>query len=234
MEKKHVIIVEDETIIALDIKQCLERFGYIVDEVTDNATDALFLIKKYLPNIVLMDIKLQGEFDGTQIVEQIQNEYNIPVVYLTSHTDSQTLQKVQKTKPYGYVIKPFDENQLYSTLLIALSRFEAEEKNFSSVDTQIIRINKEYSYHCDTKKLFYKHKEIPLTKRESELFGVLAKKLNSIVSIEFIIQTLRKDKAMADTTIRSLVRRVREKIQDDLIESFMSKGYRLKGDDEKR
>lgn len=233
--KKHIIIVEDEAIIAMDVKQCLENFGYIIDEVADCTDDAMFYIKKYLPDIVLMDIKLQGKQDGTQIVEEIQNKYKIPVVYLTSHTDADTLQEAQNTKPYGYVVKPFDEHQLYSTLLIALSRFD-EENKLKNSDSKIIKINKKYKYSMSDKKLYYEDEEIAFAKKEREFVYILAKYLDTVVPSEYIIRELWVEKEVPHTTLRSLVRRVRDKIVDDIIESNSTVGYKLKSKlgDEKR
>jgi DNA-binding response OmpR family regulator len=235
-EERHVLIVEDEVIIALDIKQCLESFGYVVDEVADSADDAMFYVKKYAPDIVLMDIKLQGSKDGTSIVPEIQTKYNIPVVYLTSHTDKETLKIAASTNPYGYVVKPFDETQLSITLSMALSRFHEENRLKSENEYKTIKINKKYRYVFDTKKLYYEDNEINFTKKEAEFIYVLAKNLDSVVSSEAIIKELWDDDSVPQATLRSLVRRVRDKIKDDLIESAVSLGYKLKSklDDEKR
>ncbi|HIP30769.1 MAG TPA: response regulator transcription factor [Sulfurospirillum arcachonense] len=74
----------------------------MVDEVASTTTEALVYVEKYKPNIVLMDIKLNGSPDGTEVVEAIQQKYKVPVIYLISHSDEETLQRAQATKPYGY------------------------------------------------------------------------------------------------------------------------------------
>jgi DNA-binding response OmpR family regulator len=235
MSKKHVLIVEDEVIIALDIKKRLENFGFIVDEVADCAEDALFYVAKYAPDLVLMDIKLNGEVEGTQIVSEIQNRYKIPVVYLTSHSDEETLRIAQDTKPFGYLLKPVEENQLKSTVLIALSRFE-EENKLSNEQDKIIKINRKYQYNFTKKKLYYVDKEIIFGKKEKEFINLLVQNLDDIVPSRQIIMHIWKDENVSFPTLRSLIRRTREKIPDDVIEFFVE-GYKFNSklkEDEKR
>lgn len=226
-KQKRILLVEDETIIAIDTKACLEELGYEVVEVCDNGEDALFYAKKYSPDLVLLDIKLSGKLDGTQIAEEIQIKNLIPVVYLTSHADADTLNKAQKTKPYGYILKPVDEKQLNSTIIIALSRFEEEHKVFKDED-KVIKINHHYLYSITKKALYYQEEEIEFTKKEREFIAILVKNLDSTVSNEHLITSLWNDKEVPVATLRSLVRRVREKIPHNLIESSNSVGYKLK------
>ena len=234
MNKKHVLIVEDEVIIALDIKKRLENFGFIVDEVADCAEDALFYVAKYTPDLVLMDIKLNGEVEGTRIVSEIQNRYKIPVVYLTSHSDEETLRIAQDTKPFGYLLKPVEENQLKSTVLIALSRFE-EENKLSNEQDKVLKINRKYQYNFTKKKLYYVDKEILLGKKEKELIYILIQNLDDIVPSKQIVMHIWQNENIAFPTLRSLIRRTREKIPDNVIEFFVT-GYRFnsKLEDEKR
>lgn len=222
-EKTHILLVEDEAIIALDTKSCLERCGYVVDGVADNAKDTLDFLKKYSPDLVLMDIKLKGKQTGLDISSTIQTLYSTPVVYLTSMDDDETLKKAQKTKPYGYVLKPVSEKQLNSTILMALSHFQ-ENNN-------LLKINKNYRYSFEQKSLYYLGVEVNLTKREREFLFILTKNLYGIVPIKQLkIQIWGEE--VTDTTLRSLVRRVRDKLHEDLIENIISVGYKLKIENE--
>ncbi len=227
--KIHILVVEDETIIALDIEQTLEEFGYIVDELASNVEDAMYYIQKYKPDLVLMDIKLKGENDGISIVEEIQDKYDIPVIYLTSHSDKDTLLRAQKTKPYGYITKPMDERQLNSSIMMALARKEAENSK-KTITSDLV--NLKYGYRFDTKRnvLIYDNVDVSLTKKELTLISFLVKNLNVIVSIDSIIQNVWSEKYVSDATLRSLVRRVREKLGNEIIENCNSLGYVIKGE----
>ncbi len=227
--KIHILVVEDETIIALDIEQTLEEFGYVVDELASNVEDAMYYIQKYKPDLVLMDIKLKGESDGISIVEEIQDKYDIPVIYLTSHSDKDTLLRAQKTKPYGYITKPMDERQLNSSIMMALARKEAEGSKKTIISDLV---NLKYGYRFDTKRnvLIYDNVDVSLTKKELTLISFLIKNLNVIVSIDSIIQNVWSEKYVSDATLRSLVRRVREKLGNEIIENCNSLGYVIKGE----
>ena len=126
MNKGSILVVEDERIIALDIKQTLINLGYSVPAIASSGVQALEKIIQFSPDLVLMDIMLQGEIDGVKTAEKIRHSYQIPVVYLTSHTDEITLQRAKATEPFGYIVKPFDEKDLYTTVEIAMARGKAE------------------------------------------------------------------------------------------------------------
>lgn len=220
-DKIHILIVEDEVIIALGTKSCLEGYGYVVDGMADNTKDALALVKQYSPNLVLMDIQLRGNTTGIEIVSIIQEKFKIPVVYLTSSTEDDILLKAQATKPYGYVLKPIREKQLNGTIMMALSRFYEENK--------IFKINKHYYYSFEKKSLYYLGEEVDLTKRERDLFDVLSKNIKTAISNKQLKLGIWGEE-VPDNTLRSLVRRIRDKLHEDLIENTIAVGYRLKID----
>lgn len=126
MTKKRILIVEDELIVAEDIKRCLEKIGYAVAAILPSGEEVLKTVEELRPDLVLMDIILQGEMNGISTVTQLGKKY--PVVYLTAHADAETLARAKKTEPYGYIIKPFDERELQSAIEIALYKFGIEKK----------------------------------------------------------------------------------------------------------
>ncbi|DAB34407.1 MAG TPA: hypothetical protein CFH82_05570 [Sulfurospirillum sp. UBA12182] len=132
-------------------------------------------------------------------------------------------------------MKPVEENQLKSTVLIALSRFE-EENKLSSEQDKIIKINRKYQYNFTKKKLYYVDKEIIFGKKEKEFINLLVQNLDDIVPSRQIIMHIWKDENVSFPTLRSLIRRTREKIPDDVIEFFVE-GYKFNSklkEDEKR
>ncbi len=128
MEKTKILVVEDESIVARDIRNMLLGLGYEVTAVISDAQEAVNNAKKERPHMVLMDIMLQGEISGVEAADQIYSEFNIPVVYLTAYADETTLQRAKETEPFGYLLKPFEERELKSTIEIAIYKFGMEMK----------------------------------------------------------------------------------------------------------
>ncbi|HLO51497.1 MAG TPA: ATP-binding protein [Kamptonema sp.] len=123
-----IVIVEDETIIALDLKSSLNKFGYEVVGIFSSGERVLEKIGEIQPDLVLMDILLKGNMDGVQTAEKITRNFQIPIVFLTAHTDETSLQRAKETYPFGYIVKPFEERDLYTTVEIALYRAKAESE----------------------------------------------------------------------------------------------------------
>ncbi len=110
--KKKILIVEDQKIIALDLKKGLMKRGYDIAGICDNAEDALKLTEENHPDLILMDIMLTGKLDGIEAAELINKEYKVPVIYLTALTDVGTYLKALKTEPRKYLMKPVDFESL--------------------------------------------------------------------------------------------------------------------------
>ena len=124
MSQKKILIVEDESIIAEDISDSLISLGYRITGMVYSGEEAIEAAAKFRPDLVLMDVNLQGEIDGITAAAEIRSRFQIPVVYLTAYTDENTLRRVNATKPYGYIVKPFEEKNLHTTIQLALHRHE--------------------------------------------------------------------------------------------------------------
>ncbi len=118
----NILIVEDESIVALDIQDKVEHLGYDVQAVVSSGEKAIEEVKKSQPDLVLMDIVLKGEIDGIETAERIRKHFDIPVIYLTAHSDTQTLNRAKITGPFGYLVKPFVDSELRSTIEAVLSK----------------------------------------------------------------------------------------------------------------
>lgn len=123
MEGIKVLVVEDENIVALEIKGRLKKLGYIVPGVASTGEDAINKAEALSPDLVLMDIMLKGEIDGIEAARYIREKMDIPIIYLTAYADEQTLERAKSTAPYGYILKPFGENDLRTTIEIALYNY---------------------------------------------------------------------------------------------------------------
>ncbi len=128
MVKKHILVVEDEHVVALDIKNNLLRLGYAVLAVVSSGEEAISEAGKSRPDLVLMDIRLKGEMDGVTAANHIRNFIDIPIVYLTAYSDDDTLKRAKITEPFGYILKPLDGRELHTTIEMALYKHEIEGK----------------------------------------------------------------------------------------------------------
>jgi len=124
-----IYIVEDEPLIAETIKTALVKEGYEVCGMTDNAKEALYDIDDCKPDIVLLDITIEGDIDGVSLAGKIQQKFKIPYIFLTSLSDPETIDRVKKTNPYGYIIKPFNEAALRSNIELALHKHQQENSS---------------------------------------------------------------------------------------------------------
>ena len=122
-----VMVVEDEAVVALHLRQELLKLGYTVAGVATAGEQALKMVEEVFPDVVLMDIHIQGELDGIETAKRIPRYLHIPVIYLTAYSEDTTLKRAGDTYPYGYLIKPFLDRELHATIKMALERSRADE-----------------------------------------------------------------------------------------------------------
>ena len=137
MEAK-VLIVEDERILAIGMKRKLENAGYTVTGTASSGEEAIENVKKTSPDLVLMDIVLKGDMDGIEAAQQIINLYNIPIIYLTAYADEEILERAMITEPYGYLLKPFNLNELKANIKMALYKHKSEIKRKELMKNRIM------------------------------------------------------------------------------------------------
>ncbi len=123
-----ILIVEDENIVALDIKMHLRKYGFEVAGIFSSGEEVLSHIEATKPDLILMDIKLQGTLDGLETSRIIKERYGLPVVFLTAFADEATLHRAKVIEPFGYIIKPFEEKELRTAIVIGLYRHSMEKK----------------------------------------------------------------------------------------------------------
>ncbi|MFZ2055194.1 MAG: diguanylate cyclase [Candidatus Aminicenantales bacterium] len=128
METIRILIVEDEGLIARDIENMVRNAGYEICGVVGTGKEAIEKAEGTLPDLILMDIILRGEMDGVEAAERIRERFNIPVIYLTAHTDENTLQRAKLTEPLGYTLKPVEQKELLTVIEMALYKHQMESK----------------------------------------------------------------------------------------------------------
>ncbi|XXJ20098.1 response regulator [Desulfovibrio caledoniensis] len=128
MPSNKILVVEDDAVAQLDVKLALERAGYGVIGMTGSGEEALVLADRLAPDIVLMDIRLEGEMDGLEAASELRNRFDIPVIYLTVVVDEETLHWAKVTGPFGYLVKPVDHNELRSAIEVGLYKHQMERE----------------------------------------------------------------------------------------------------------
>ncbi|MDD2982073.1 MAG: response regulator [Crocinitomicaceae bacterium] len=141
MLKVNILVVEDESIVSKDIQNTLIKLGYEVSGAASNGEKALSLIKSESPHIVLMDIMLKGDMNGIEVAKIIKEKYDIPVIFLTAYADEATLNKAKLAEPYGYLIKPFKEQDLQATIEMALYKFKKDQELASPTNIAKVEFN---------------------------------------------------------------------------------------------
>jgi PAS domain S-box-containing protein len=126
--KKQILIVEDEIIAAIDIQKRLIELGYNVPAIVSSGEEAIIKVRENKPDLILMDINLNGEMDGIEATSKIHSFSDIPVIYLTAYSDDETLARAKITEPYAYIVKPFKDRELQINLEIALYKYTMENK----------------------------------------------------------------------------------------------------------
>ncbi|MFP4383539.1 MAG: PAS domain S-box protein [Spirochaetia bacterium] len=146
--KNRILIVEDEVIVAENIREKCVSFGYEVAGIESRGKDAVERAVREQPDLVLMDIKLKGDMDGIEAAERIKNRVDIPVLYLTSYSDDSTISRARITGPFGYVLKPFRDKELYSNIEMALYKHAIEKKLKESEDRyrRLSELMSDYAY----------------------------------------------------------------------------------------
>jgi DNA-binding LytR/AlgR family response regulator len=128
MAKINVLVVEDESIVSKDIQHSLKKLGYNVVGAASTGEKAIELALAARPDVILMDIMLKGDMNGIEAADEIRKTCSIPVIFLTAYADESTLSKAKITEPYGYILKPFKEIDLHTTIEMAIYKHSREQE----------------------------------------------------------------------------------------------------------
>jgi DNA-binding response OmpR family regulator len=126
-EKEKILVVEDEALVGLELKEGLERLGYCVPDVIESGEAVVQAVARHKPDLLLMDVRLRGSLDGIDAAYQAKAEFDMPVIFLTAYSDTDTIRRAALTNPDAFLLKPFDERELAANVQIALSRAKRGE-----------------------------------------------------------------------------------------------------------
>lgn len=223
--KAKVLIVEDNPITAADLKSALKKLDFAITNTVSSYNEALISIEQNQPDIIMMDIDLGKSKNGIELACKIKESHNIPVLYLTSFSDDDTMEKAFATDPVGYLVKPFKREELKTTIMLALYKInKLEYENINQDHTYI-----GFGYYFDLKntKLYYKSKHIKLGVKERQLLAILAEANGEARSNEYLEHRLWADNAPSNSSLRTLVYRLKSKLGCNIIQAAYSNGYQL-------
>lgn len=226
MNNIKILVVEDEQIVSFEIESALDLLGFETIRSAKDYDEALKITKKLKPDIIIMDINLEkSKKDGIDTVKEIKLLLpNIPIIYLTAYSDDNTLDRAMQTNPCAYLIKPFKREELKTTIKIALNNnIQKDMKKNNSIK------NLTNGFYFDiNKQILYKNNiPLKLSKNEKNLLILLIEANGNIVSFEDIERNVWSDKIVADSTVRSLIHRLRCKIDPKLIKNHLGIGCQL-------
>jgi len=158
--KKEILIVEDEALIALSLKERIESFGYKVSGIIDRGEDVIPNILLQRPDLILMDINLKGKQDGIETAEMLNKQDNVPIIFLTSYSNQSVIERAKKTSPFGYVIKTVDDNNLHISIDIALNKHQSFQKESTILEKKIKKLRSLYDHNPNMVIRFSKNKKI--------------------------------------------------------------------------
>ena len=216
---KNILIVEDESIVALELQQYVQSLGYRVVSTVSNAVDCLHHTNSEKIDLILMDVYIKGDVDGIACAAEIKSLHNIPIIYITAFSDEETLERAVATNPSAYLVKPFNRDELKVALKIGLSRVKNRERVGDVV------FDDEFSFDISIEELILDGEVIHLTKQEKKLLLLLLEFKNSVVSIYEIENELWPNKEANENTRRALISRLRVKLNYKFIETVHSEGY---------
>lgn len=226
MKNKYtVLIVEDEVIIALDIKRTLLLLGLNVLDFAVSYDEALESVKTYSPDLIMMDINLKNSKDGIETAIAIQNIKNIPLIYLTAFCDDVTINRAILTNPIQYMMKPFKTEELKSTIRLSLYKIEKQDKLI--VGKNLTHLGNGYFYDTYHQSLFYQNLPMKLGVKEKKLLSILLESRGNIVSFDQLMYEIWSEESVSDSTLRTLIYRLRTKLEYKLIETIPSFGCKL-------
>ncbi|WP_258239041.1 response regulator [Arcobacter sp. F155] len=220
-----VLIVEDETIVALEIKKVLEKLDFIVTDMATGYDSALESVKRTKPDIILMDIDLRDDKDGIDVAIQIQKNNNIPIIYTTAYSDEKTLNRAIETNPVTYLIKPFKREELKSNILLGI--YKSKNEVVPTIDKSLMRLGFDYYFDKVNDKLYYKDMFIKLGLKERQLLRILIRANGAIVTFEDLEYKIWHNHTISNSTLRTLIYRLRSKLHYDLIETISNVGCRV-------
>ncbi len=249
MNKIKILIVEDESIIALNLKETLIELGYEPCGIAPNKCKTLKILEKgVVPDLILMDIYLKGPTTGIVLAKELKTIIpNTPIIFLTANSELSTIKEASETFPYGYILKPYKKNILQAAIEVALKKAEEDKSKSQKLDavqninktlehklsinteekSRTVRLKFGYLFDKEKEVLYYGNEPVKLTSKEIKIIKLLCTSPGHNISQEQLEYAIWQDEPAGYAAFRSLLFRLRGKIHKDLIVNQNNTGYKI-------
>lgn len=231
--KMNILIVEDELIASMYLESILNEMNFKNIFKVDCSQMALEIILSYKIDLVFMDLDIKGSIDGIKTANLLNEEYPIPIIFVTGETSLDVIIDTLNTNIFGYIIKPFEKFRFLAPFKIALKKIE--EKKFEntkdllkSEENGILDLSYGCKFNINKNTCYLNNLPINLTKRELSLLKIMALNINSNLSYERIKDNIWNKEDIADSTLRDLISKLKKKLPELLIDNVSGVGYILK------
>lgn len=225
-----ILIIEDEAVLALGLEYTLKSFGYQVCGIESQFDSTIKNLSSYAPDLVLADIKLNDHISGIHIAKYIWQTHKIPIIFLTSYCDEKTIKEAMSCEPYGYLVKPWKDEELNAIIQMAINKhnyFFAHQNTLQN--DVVIECDHNVTFHKGKSILYKEGVALNLTGNETKLLDILSDYPKEAVSFERISSYIWRESLYDLGRLRTLVYRLKQKIGFNIVESVFETGYRLKG-----
>ncbi len=221
MKSIKILIIEDDTLISMQLENTLENLGHAVVGNIRSSKEALDIVSKNPIDLVISDINIEGEIDGIAISKTLHDQYDAPIIFITAYKDKDTLKRASKIDFAGYLIKPFREDELEALINIAIFKYNLPKLKLK------LTLDDNYSYCMETNKLFYDEELISLTKIETKFIQLLINSKGEILSYNNIEQNIWNGAIVTEDTRRQLIYRFKKKLPNFPLKLKKGVGYKL-------
>jgi len=221
---KKILVVEDEYISAEYLKEFLMKEGYDIVDIVNSGDEAIRQANNLKPDLILMDIMLNGKMSGCEAAVEIhQHNKEIKIIFLTAYAEEEMIEYAIDAEATAYLMKPYREHEILATIKLL---FAHSADVISKSDTEKIHLKNGYNFNLKQQRLFKENQEIPLGKKPLKLIEILAKNRSVSVSNEQLCSYIWGE-YKNDRTLRSLIHRVRQLLDYDMIENVNGLGYKI-------
>ena len=224
MSNKNILIVEDESIVAMELDSYLSSHNYNIVGICSNGDDAYEMAINLNVDLILMDIFLINSNGIETAIKIKEKKSDMPIIFLTAYMDEETIDKAVATNPVAYLIKPFNRKELLASIKIGLQN----KNRLYSNRVGDIYLDNEFSFDNHASQLICCGEVVHLTKQERHLLIFFIENNNRLISNNMIEYEIWPDKPSNDSRRRSLLSRLRSKLKHKFIETISSEGYILK------
>lgn len=230
----NILIVEDEIFAQKYLSKIVKTLGFAHIDEAANAHDALAIVKAKPIDLAFMDINIDGTVDGIQCAKLLNQEYDLPVIFTTAYGDTRTINEAKESNIFGYLIKPFEQNDVEAAIGIALKmiamRQQLETKQPVVPDSDTVDLGKGHTYHFSRQTLCVKNSPIQLTKKEMDVLDFLCRNINQNLSYDVLRDHVWVNSDVSDSTLRDTISRLKRKVPALQIDNVSNFGYILRSE----